>query len=151
MIQNKHYSHLLRRHFVSIFGHNLQTIGLYQHSTYQTTWLLRETLLFNFRAAYKLRLASYISKHTSQSLSRPTFTLNFQTIRRIVVFYTPNDFSTVVNIPFQLQNSVLAPTGKLRLQTCIAIAFLYNITCLSKSTVALSMQESVRLKMAACT
>ena len=27
MTQNTHHSHLLRRHFVSTFGHKLQTIG----------------------------------------------------------------------------------------------------------------------------
>ena len=27
MLQNKHHGHLLRRHFVHTFGHNLQTIG----------------------------------------------------------------------------------------------------------------------------
>ena len=27
MIQNKHYSHIVRRHFVSTFGHIIQIVG----------------------------------------------------------------------------------------------------------------------------
>ena len=44
----------------------------------------------------------------------------------------PNDFSTIRDIPFRLKNSMLALTGKLCLQTRIAIDFLYDILCCFK-------------------
>ena len=43
-----------------------------------------------------------VCKCALQSLSRPTFMYNFQTVRRIPAFYVPNDFFFVVDIPFQL-------------------------------------------------
>ena len=87
-------------------------------------------------------------------VARPPFlvglrqiTLNINTISmrtfthtcnlRILWFYMyiPNDSSTVVDIPFQLYNTVLASTGKLHLQTCIAISFSYDISCVLQAQV----------------
>ena len=41
--------------------------------------------------------------------------------------YILNDFSTVADLPFQIYNPELVLTGKLHLQTRIAIAFSYDI------------------------
>ena len=46
---------------------------LYKRSAHQTIALLSEIFLFLVRAAYKLRSASYGSKHASQSLSYTSF------------------------------------------------------------------------------
>ena len=117
IIQNMHCGHLPRCHFVRTSGHHLKTIG------------------------YTCTLAFYIPNDLAtigdvafRSISRPTLTHNFRTIRHIhvVAFYIPNKFSTVVDIPFQLKTPLLVTTGKLHQQTCIAIAFSYNIMCVLK-------------------
>ena len=89
-------------------------------------------MFLDFRTPCELQLASYFSKRASRSLSRPTFTHNFLTIRRLPAFYITNDLFCVVDIPFQIQNPVLVLTGKLRLQTRLTIAFLYDIRCILK-------------------
>ena len=55
--------------------------------------------------------------------------MNYYKLGHTLVFYIPNDFSTIGDVPFNFKNSVLAPTKELHLQTCIMIAFWY-ILCI---------------------
>ena len=92
-------------------------------------------MLFDFRAACELRLASFVPKHASRSLCGTTSTHNLRTKGRILAFYIPNDFSTIADVPFRPYNSLLAPTGKLHLQTLMVIAFSYDILCVCQAQV----------------
>ena len=47
---------------------SLMHIGVYEQSAHQTTALLPEIIFFFVKAACELRLASYSSKHMSQTL-----------------------------------------------------------------------------------
>ena len=57
------------------------------------------------------------------------------TIRHILAFCIPNNFSTVADVSFRFQKYVLSPTGELHLQTCITITFPYEILCVLKALV----------------
>ena len=127
-IQNTHDSLLSKCHFVRTLGHNLQIIRLilafYIPNDLATIGDVASRLQRCMRASTgKLCLQTRIAMVFSFD-----FTHSFRTIRRIPAFYITNDFFTVMNIPFQPQNLVLVPTGKLR----IAIAFLYDIFCVLK-------------------
>ena len=53
-----------------------------------------------------------------------TFGHNLQIIGRILAFYVPNNLSTIGDIASWLYSCMHTSTGELRLQTCIAFAFL---------------------------
>ena len=102
---------------------NLQTIGrilaFYIPNVLATIGNVASRLESCIRASTgELRLQTHITIASSSDF----YTHKFRTIRRILVFYIPSNFSTVVDIPIQLYNHMLVLTGKLHLQTRIAIA-----------------------------
>ena len=75
-------------------------------------------MTLELHASFDWRATSPNTHH--QSLSLTTFSRNLRTTGYTSVL---NDFYTIADVPFRTYNSIPAPTGELRLQTRIKIAF----------------------------
>ena len=103
----------------------LQAIYMYGRSAYWMTVLLSKMSIFCIRAASEIWLASYGSKHTSQSLfNMPfvhTYMHNLKTTGCIWTIYI------IKWLLYYLRHYV---TGELQPQTGITVVLWYNIVCI---------------------